>query len=998
MRTFRWMAIVTGSRLTRESSTWHQAVWRDCYSARKADVLLVRFSSNQTLIGTPPSTWQNGSLAPIILPVRFTSTTTNATLTTSLPLSIHPYPFTSLLLPNSTATGNSSFSYDVTPYLVNQTVTLSVAYSPPEVGDWLSFDASTGVLSGEVPQVVDYRSAEVAVTATDPTSNLPGTSHLGILIVGAMVIPSTRTSSAASSPTSKYDAGAARLSKTSQIVIGTVIAGVFVLAVLVLLLACCCIRRHRRARAAAIAAANEKNEKPSGADGEGLTDVSLADPDPFRNYSTGSFGNPHDTATGGAFAALPQESPSKKKDKPRRLDMMRGLFGRGQSTTTLDPDGSGNSRPSSPANQLPKDLSGLPRSLVRSDSNDSFFSGDDHGQTLTPDGEPRVVGEDGSQRGAGITRDPLSAAGGLAAPLAAGVTALPFVGIRMLGSREPSLLGMAHSLNSSSPTFSTVEDGDAGSARRVGSGEGEGDVTSDEGSRASWESDSSFQWNSGDVRGSASNGDSLAGSGGMGSGSVRAAAGAAAVGAGMRLIRESSSRSLDGDSRRHHRQPSSASRLSSSGSDPNLARPRFFPPSSLSNTFTARSSDFADASEDASSSSPHPHPHQRGAPLPNSHSQPLTTSEDHSNESSDGFGSSSLEEGTSFGADSVMSPLARIGGDGAGLSSRDLGASTDGERGGTVDSMTPDSLLDDSLLDASAEPSSAPTPLPLIAALNHPRSRQKPQNLAPNDADPSPVSRNSSNASRASRPRPRLHPSSERVPVISHFPPPQSYHHLQPQPPQPLSARPQNPLPQSSRLSHSSPRSLQHASTSSPNSQSTYSPNPNLLSPNPNSNQASNNNPHFPMTSQYSDSFADADSDVDYHSSYPYPDPSSPSSAYSPNPNNDRRRSSFNRRSVQYAPSPANDLQNLGYPASSAIYFSEPPTDPQSPPHSSLPTSGSDPARGANPEETIRPVSYQSNAGGGGEGGAPTGWGGGGGGLPTLGRPMEDESDPFERR
>jgi hypothetical protein len=173
MRTFRWMAIVTGSRLTRESSTWHQAVWRDCYSARKADVLLVRFSSNQTLIGTPPSTWQNGSLAPIILPVRFTSTTTNATLTTSLPLSIHPYPFTSLLLPNSTATGNSSFSYDVTPYLVNQTVTLSVAYSPPEVGDWLSFDASTGVLSGEVPQVVDYRSAEVAVRSdVEPARNV----------------------------------------------------------------------------------------------------------------------------------------------------------------------------------------------------------------------------------------------------------------------------------------------------------------------------------------------------------------------------------------------------------------------------------------------------------------------------------------------------------------------------------------------------------------------------------------------------------------------------------------------------------------------------------------------------------------------------------------------------------------------------------------------------------------------------------------------------------
>ena len=367
-------------------------------------------------------------------------------------------------------------------------------------------------------------------------------------------------------------------------------------------------------------------------------------------------------------AGTPTGAPkSPKKDRPRRLDLMRGMFG---SSRAAQPDAeednvsTGNHQQQNES-RLQKDLSGISRTIPRSDSDASFFSG-------MSGGIDQISAED-----------------------ADGNDPVPF-GVRLVGgggpgfprpSRETGTTRGREGSISSSPTFSSVG--------------------GDEESRASWESERSFRWNS--------ERDVAAGAGGL---VVGAGAAAAAGGGGE----DSIPRPRAGFVNRHT--PTSA----------------VFPAAQLERDQTvnsiAASSTFADAS------------------TPGQSRQQLAVRASESQ--SDGFSNS--QDSTSFGG-SVTSPLSRFGNP----SSHPTGFPTlDEEHRDPNDSFS------------SSHSSDNHSDL-LHASTSHPHSFQQDANeaglassaqlLAP-PTPPNPTSPSSS-----SRPRPRLIPSRERIPTISHLSP-----------------------------------------------------------------------------------------------------------------------------------------------------------------------------------------------------------------------------------
>lgn len=368
-------------------------------------------------------------------------------ISSTLPLDIVPFPFTALILPNASATSNTTFTASVSSYLVNRTATLSAAYNPEEVGDWLKFDAATGELKGQVPGKTSYDQAEVKITATDPSSGLAGTATLPFAVVGAVHVPSTATGSSASASASSTagagTGGSGGLSLGAKIAIGATLGGLFLLGLLILLLICCCRRRRRNRSRIAAAAAYQHEKKPPGLDNDGeMTNVELG-------------GGPFEK-TLAAGAAASAKSP--KKDRPRRLDLMRGMFGSSRNNAAGE-DGE-NVSTGNHSEHLAKDLSGLPRTIPRSSSDASFFSGMSHD-----------VNRDLSPEHTGVNEP------------------VPF-GVRLVGaghprpSRETGTTRGELSRSGSSPTFSSVGGDDADS-------------------RASWESERSFRWRSDrDVAGS----------------------------------------------------------------------------------------------------------------------------------------------------------------------------------------------------------------------------------------------------------------------------------------------------------------------------------------------------------------------------------------------------------------------------------------------------------------------------------------------------------------
>ncbi|CDZ96864.1 Putative Ig [Phaffia rhodozyma] len=308
--------------------------------------------TNQTLSGTPPSGYINGTLLPINLPITLTSISTNASYLSVLPLDIHPFPFSSFVLANTTAVANSSFTYSVPPHLTNQSsfdskvTTLSAQVSPVEAQHWLSFDKSSGSLVGVPPGSADYDLIEVIFTATDSSTGLAGQASLGLMLIGTNVVPSTTTTNSGS-PTSTVlgDPSTGGLSTGAKAAIGGAIGGAVAL-ILLCLLGFCCIRRRarkkveaskdaldteRKTRSKAAAAAAAAGTGGTNAEGE-MTNVDLG-PDPFAvSNNRKSTSSPIPTLPLGSTRSRVTPTPNGLhtvalgEDGARRLDVMNGLF------------------------------------------------------------------------------------------------------------------------------------------------------------------------------------------------------------------------------------------------------------------------------------------------------------------------------------------------------------------------------------------------------------------------------------------------------------------------------------------------------------------------------------------------------------------------------------------------------------------------------------------------------------------------------------------------
>jgi axial budding pattern protein 2 len=101
----------------------------------------------RSLSGTPPDDLQNGQALPVVLGTPF-----NQSLLTSFSLAIVPSFFTTVTLPVMAAQDDVYFL--LTSYFANTSknddVKLTAAFDPPEAGNYLSFDPTTGELRGTI--------------------------------------------------------------------------------------------------------------------------------------------------------------------------------------------------------------------------------------------------------------------------------------------------------------------------------------------------------------------------------------------------------------------------------------------------------------------------------------------------------------------------------------------------------------------------------------------------------------------------------------------------------------------------------------------------------------------------------------------------------------------------------------------------------------------------------------------------------------------------------
>lgn len=681
--------------------------------------------SNFTLLGTPPTTFINGTDIPIQLPITFSSLSTNATISGLLPLSIQPFPFKTFSLPNLTAQANSSLTLGYTEYLVNSSstssMTLSATFDPAEASEWLTFDAKKGTLSGTVPGAISggqgqaqarratpasvpYSSVRVNIVATDTTTGLAGTLTQDLVIKGAAAVAAASSTSASSKASASSTGGLqpplhGGLSTASKIVIGSVIGGIFLLVLLFLLVLFCCVRR-RRQREAATAEARENEKRARGADG--MTNVELGGNDRFTTASTRGEGGdddfiyagPNTPRKGGRFpflGAIGQFSPihlgqgvpvtpSEKNSgspKKNRFDAVRGIFG-------------GHGRPSEDDNVPPplteRDVSGLPSNLSRSASDASFFSGVD------PNGSVSHL------PAGGIDHNNARRIGGSLGGIAA-----------VAGARgaSRSRIDIETQSVSDSPTFSSI---------------------GGRNSRASWESDQSYRWRSGDVQGSGSGGSGLVGTG--------------------------ASRSVGDDSETSYGHILAASNGIGEARDGPRPRHGFALPLTPTAPFftTMPTADTGDslassAFRDASTDQGHSYPRDLDAQARHNPDSDGFTSSPSGGTSAEGAAQVGTDTSTSFGSGgSVASPLGRFGDPGENVPAMSTFAVVDEDE----DDNSRQSFDDAASLNA----------YPYRASNSSVASRQLSHQISPN---PSSVMASSV----SSRPRPRLIPSRERLPTIS---------------------------------------------------------------------------------------------------------------------------------------------------------------------------------------------------------------------------------------
>ncbi|KAI8974616.1 hypothetical protein BD414DRAFT_468237 [Trametes punicea] len=137
-------------------------------------------ASSRTLSGQPPSDFSSG-----VLPVTLTSSV-NQTLQTFVTIAAVPSFFSTPDLQPILVNPGSSLSFDLVQFFSNYSglgkqdsdVNLTAAYDPSEAGDYLTFESSSGRLTGTVPSEVSY--SHITVTFTAYSRITHSTSHASL--------------------------------------------------------------------------------------------------------------------------------------------------------------------------------------------------------------------------------------------------------------------------------------------------------------------------------------------------------------------------------------------------------------------------------------------------------------------------------------------------------------------------------------------------------------------------------------------------------------------------------------------------------------------------------------------------------------------------------------------------------------------------------------------------------------------------------------------------
>ncbi|ORY34733.1 hypothetical protein BCR39DRAFT_476392 [Naematelia encephala] len=278
----------------------------------------------QSIVGTTPDAYQNGTITSLFLPLSIASSNTSNTLslTTYIAIDIEPYFFTTFALPNSTIDPSSFIAYDLGPYIANKTVSVNATVSPSDASDWLVFHTDNYTLTGTAPASPSYGSVEVVFAATK--ASLTASSTMTVTINGVTSAPTSSTTGAVPSEHSSHG-----LSRGGKIALG-VVFGLLGLILLLLLLFCCCRKRKQ--------ATKHENDN----DGDSFVAGSPT-PDPFRRSNglepprnllgeiarVSGFQLGHSSDEKRHSVGTEATTAVASTDKPTRLDGLKGIFGWG---------------------------------------------------------------------------------------------------------------------------------------------------------------------------------------------------------------------------------------------------------------------------------------------------------------------------------------------------------------------------------------------------------------------------------------------------------------------------------------------------------------------------------------------------------------------------------------------------------------------------------------------------------------------------------------------
>jgi axial budding pattern protein 2 len=210
-------------------------------------------NKTNSITGTVPESWINGTVAPISIPVTVASTNASNTLTSMdyIKMNIVPFFFTSNRLPDASSENGTTFTYNIEPFLRNKDVTVNATVDPREAASWLIYYPENYTLVGNPPANISYNSFDVAFFAVQ--NGVTGTAHTRVNITGGSTPPPTGTPTPVPQGTLKHDN-----SNIKKIIIGVCVGvgGFFIL--LALLLFCFCRRRGTKQDDTE---GNEKTEK-----------------------------------------------------------------------------------------------------------------------------------------------------------------------------------------------------------------------------------------------------------------------------------------------------------------------------------------------------------------------------------------------------------------------------------------------------------------------------------------------------------------------------------------------------------------------------------------------------------------------------------------------------------------------------------------------------------------------------------------------------------------